>query len=271
MKLAATAMREAMSVMTFPPLLPAVVVLLAVGLIAGCARAGDPGATTARPGTASAAATLPGPEAAQRPAGSAAPAAPGAPQRSGTAGAASRPGCARWPAGSSGSALLVTAASGGKTYCVRTGQVVVVPLSGPSALPGGSELPRLTGDALAAAPVHLLRPPSVTYLAVRPGTATLTIVGLPCHGIQPAQGAAASARAGALARAAAAETPYRGFSVLAAGTAPAQAASAPAAQTAYRAPAVPAPGTARAAKAGGTPGSAECAVQQALRVPIVVS
>jgi hypothetical protein len=226
--------------MTFP-LLPVAPVLLAVGLIAGCSGLGGSGATTAGGRPASAAATSPDP------AGSAA-AASGAPKPSGAAGAPAKPGCARWPAGSAGPVLLVTAASGGKTYCVRTGQVVRVLLSGPAALPGGSEPPRLTGDALAAAPAHLLRSPSVTYTAVRPGTAVLTIVGLPCRVIQPAQGAAASARRVALARAA----------------------SAPAAETAYRAWSAPVAGAARAAPVGGTPAGAECETHQALRVSIVV-
>ena len=211
------------------PLLPVAPVLLAVGLIAGCSGLGGSGATTAGGRQASAAATSPGGTA-------------------GTAGASAQPGCARWPAGSAGPVLLVTAASGGKTYCARIGQVVRVLLSGPAALPGGSEPPRLTGDALAAAPAHLLRTPSVTYTAVRPGTAVLTIVGLPCRVSQPAQGAAASAWRGALA----------------------PAASAAAAETAYRAWSAPVAGAARPAPADGTPAGAECEVQQALRVSIVV-
>ena len=226
--------------MTFP-LLPVASALLAVGLIAGCSGLGGSGATTAGGRQASAAAASPDP------AGSGA-AAPGAPAPSGAAGAPAQPGCARWPAGSAGPVLLVTAASGGKTYCVRTGQVVRVPLSGPAALPGGSEPPQLTGDALAAAPAHLLRTPSVAYTAVRPGTAVLTIVGLPCRVIQPAQGAAASARRGAVAGAA----------------------SAPAAETAYRAWSAVVAGAARAAPLGGTPAGAECETHQALRVSIVV-
>ena len=226
--------------MTFP-LLPVAPVLLAVGLMAGCSGLGGSGATTVGQRPASAAATSPGP------AGSAA-AAPEPSGAAGTAGAPAQPGCARWPAGSAGPVLLVTAASGGKTYCVRTGQVVRVLLSGPAALPGGSEPPRLTGDALAAAPAHLLRTPSVTYTAVRPGTAVLTIVGLPCRVIQPAQGAAASARRGALARAA----------------------SAPAAETAYRAWSAPVAGAAGPALVSGTPAGAECEIQQALRVSIIV-
>ena len=209
------------------PLLPVAPVLLAVGLIAGCSGIGGSGATTAGGRPTSAAATSPDP------AGSAA-AASGAPEpagAAGTAGAPARPGCARWPAGSAGPVLLVTAASGGRTYCVRIGQVVRVLLSGPAALPGGSAPPRLTGDALAAAPAHLLRTSSVTYTAVRPGTAVLTIVGLPCRVIQPAQGAAASARRRALARAAsgpATETAYRAWSAPVAGAArPAPAAARP--------------------------------------------
>lgn len=226
------------------PLLPVAPVLLAVGLIAGCSGIGGSGATTAGGRPTSAAATSPDP------AGSAA-AASGAPEpagAAGTAGAPARPGCARWPAGSAGPVLLVTAASGGRTYCVRIGQVVRVLLSGPAALPGGSAPPRLTGDALAAAPAHLLRTSSVTYTAVRPGTAVLTIVGLPCRVIQPAQGAAASARRGAVAGAA----------------------SAPAAETAYRAWSAVVAGAARAAPLGGTPAGAECETHQALRVSIVV-
>ncbi len=232
--------------MTFP-LLPVATVLLAVGLIAGCSGLGGSGATTAGGRPASAAATSPDP-AGPAAGASDAPEPSGAAGMAGTAGAPAQPGCARWPAGSAGPDLLVTAASGGKTYCVRTGQVVRVPLSGPAALPGGSEPPRLTGDALAAAPAHLLRTPSVTYTAVRPGTAVLTIVGLPCRVSQPVQGAAASARRGALARAA----------------------SAPAAETAYRAWSAPVAGAARAAPVGGTPAGAECETQQALRVSIVV-
>jgi hypothetical protein len=65
---------------------------------------------------------------------------------------------------------------------------------------------------------------------------------------QPAQGAAAPAWRGALARAA----------------------SAPAAETAYRAWSAPVAGAARSAPAGGTPAGAECEIRQALRVSIVV-
>ena len=105
---------------------------------------------------------------------------------------AARAGCASWPAGSTGTVLLITAGSDGQSYCVRRGQTVRVLLAGPRALGGGSE-PRLTGNALAVAPpqAQLPRMPSVSYTAVRPGTAVLLIiVRLPCRAVQPAHGAA---------------------------------------------------------------------------------
>ncbi len=161
--------------MAVPPLPAAGVLLLAVGLAAGCAGSGG------RAGQA---------VAGQRPArGTAAPATrPGA-----------GPGCASWPAGSTAKVLLITAGSNGQHYCVRPGQTVTVLLSGPLALAGRSQPPRLTGDALAVLPphVHLPTVPSVSYLAMRPGTAVLTLVGLPCHPLRPAYGAAAPAGTGA--------------------------------------------------------------------------
>ncbi len=132
---------------------PALTVLLAMGLVAGCAGS--------------------------------------APAVSGTARSAAQAGCASWPAGSTGTVLLITAGSDGQSYCVRRGQTVRVLLAGPRALGGGSE-PRLTGNALAVAPpqAQLPRMPSVSYTAVRPGTAVLIIVRLPCRAVQPAHGAA---------------------------------------------------------------------------------
>src|SRR5579875_2282730 len=58
--------------------------------------------------------------------------------------------CASWPAGSTRTTLLITAGSDGRTYCVRTGQTVDVVLSGTLSLADGSQMPRLTGNALAA-------------------------------------------------------------------------------------------------------------------------
>jgi hypothetical protein len=160
--------------MAVPPLPATGAILLAVGLVAGCAGAGRAGQAGAG----------------QRPArGPAAPATrPGA-----------GPGCASWPAGSTAKALLITTGSNGQRYCVRPGQTVTVLLSGPLALAGRSQPPRLTGDALAVLPphVHLPTTPSVSYLAMRPGTAVLTLVGLPCHSLRPAYGAAAPAGTGA--------------------------------------------------------------------------
>ncbi len=40
-----------------------------------------------------------------------------------------------------------------------------------------------------AAQVHLPAMPSVAYTAVRPGTAVLILVGLPCRSLRPAHGA----------------------------------------------------------------------------------
>lgn len=155
--------------MAVPPLPATGAILLAMALVAGCAGAGG------RTGQA---------VAGQRPArGTAAPATrPGA-----------GPGCSSWPAGSTAKVLLITAGANGQRYCVRPGQTVTVLLSGPLALAGRSQPPRLTGDALAALPphVHLPTTPSVSYLAMRPGTAVLTLVGLPCQPLRPAYGAAA--------------------------------------------------------------------------------
>ena len=205
--------------MAFPPLRPAVAALLAAGLIAGCAAAGTATAAGGRApaGTATAAGG-------RAPAGTATAA--GGRTPSGTvpaAGVRSRAGagCASWPSGSTRTVLLITAASDGRTYCVRTGQTVRVQLSGSQAIAPGSQPPRLLGNALAAERGHLPAMPSVSYLAVHPGTAALIIVRLPCRAARPGQNAAA-AGIGALAR------------------------------------------------TGGTPVGAECEIEQALRVSIIV-
>jgi hypothetical protein len=147
--------------MAVPPLRPAATALLAAGLIAGCAASGT--AATA-------------------------------------AGGGGGGGCAPWPSGSTRTVLLVPAGSDGRSYCVRTGQTVRVQLSGSQAIAPGSQPPRLLGNALAAERVHLPAPPSVSYLAVHPGTAALIIVRLPCHVARPAQSAVAAQGIGALAR-----------------------------------------------------------------------
>jgi hypothetical protein len=173
--------------MAIPPLPATGAILLAMGLVAGCAGVGG------RAGQA---------VAGQHPArGTAVPAArPGA-----------GPGCASWPAGSTAKVLLITAGGNGERYCVWPGQTVTVLLSGPLALAGRSQPPQLTGDALAVLPphVHLPTTPSVSYLAMHPGTAVLILVGLPCHSLRPAYGAAARAGTGAGAGSALAECATR--------------------------------------------------------------
>ena len=191
--------------MAFPPLRPAAAVLLAAGLIAGCASAGAAGSR----GPAG-----PAPAAGGRSPSRTAPAA-GVRSRAGA-------GCAPWPSGSTRTVLLITAASDGRSYCVRTGQTVRVQLSGSQAIAPGSQPPRLLGNALAAERVHLPAMPSVSYLAVHPGTAALIIVRLPCRAARPGQNVAVAAGIGALAR------------------------------------------------MGGAPAGAECEIEQALRVSIIV-
>ncbi len=194
--------------MAVPPLRPAAAALLAAGLIAGCAASA--GAAPAAGGRA--------------PAGTATAA--GSRPPSGTVPAAgvrspAGPGCAPWPSGSTRTVLLITAASDGRSYCVRTGQTVRVQLSGTQAVAPGSQPPRLLGNALAAERVHLPAMPSVSYLAVHPGTAALIIIRLPCRAARPGQNAAAGG-IGALAR------------------------------------------------TGGAPVGAECEIEQAMRVSIIV-
>lgn len=166
--------------MAVPPLPATGAILLAVGLVAGCAGSGSQaGQAAAGPHPAAQGTTVPGGR-------------PGA-----------GPDCASWPAGSTAKALFITAGSNGQRYCVRPGQTVTVLLSGPLALAARSQPPRLTGNALAVLPprVQLPTAPSVSYLAVRPGTAVLTLIGLPCHSLRPANGAAVPAGTGAPARA----------------------------------------------------------------------
>jgi hypothetical protein len=176
---------------------PAAGAVLTLALVAGCSAspggggtgAAGPGTTTA-PSAGSSGATAAPSSGVPAPAGSGSPAANG-PAGSGGSGSGTQAGCSAWPAGSSRSVLSVTAGSDGQTYCVRTGQTVQVLLSGRLALADGAQPPRLTGDALAAGPVRqaqMMKAPAQTYTAVRPGTAVLTIVRLPCHAPQSMPG-----------------------------------------------------------------------------------
>jgi hypothetical protein len=156
-----------------------------------------------------------------------------------TGGTGSGSGCARWPAGSTTSALLITRASNGQRYCVRTGETVQVSQSGTLSLMAGSEPPRLTGTALVPAPVRQGQAvrSSASYLAVRAGVAVLTVVRLPCHSIRPQASPAGGAQG-------------TGSLGGAGGT------SANAEELAYT---------------GGTPVGAQCQLEQMLRVTIVVT
>jgi hypothetical protein len=118
-------------------------------------------------------------------------------------------------------------------------------LSGTLALADGSQPPHLTGNALAAVTARqaqVLRMPGQSYTAVRPGTAILTVVRFPCHSRQPMRTAPATASpmAGAMPRAT----------------------SSLAAEVAY---------TSAGFRAGGAPIGPDCALQQVLRVFIIVT
>ncbi len=211
---------------------------------AGSATAGQAGpgrGSSPGPGSASASpgGTVPGVSNSvdNRPVTDAGPAA--APGRS-----ASGPGCSRWPAGSGGTTLLVTQASNGQQYCVHPGQAVQVYLGGTLSPAAGSEPPRLTGTGLAPSPsgqAHLLRSPAAAYQAARAGRSVLTIVRQPCHSVAPAQTPAAGPQ---------------GAEGAGLGGTSGAAASANAVELAYT---------------GGAPVGAQCALEQALRVTIIVS
>jgi hypothetical protein len=220
-----------------------VAVSLAAGIVlAGCTSgipaggAGAPG--TVRPsGSASAGSSLGttaagGPNSSSNgPDGTASPVA---------GGTGSGSGCAPWPAGSTRTTLLITRASNGQRYCVRTGETVRVSQAGTLSLTAGSEPPRLTGAALVPAPVRpgqAVRSSAASYLAVRAGVAVLTVVRLPCRSIQPQASPAGGAKGtGALGGSA--------------GT------NANAGEMAYT---------------GGAPVGAQCQLVQTLRVTIVVT
>ena len=168
-------------------------------------------------------------------------AAPGRPGRG--------PGCSRWPAGSGRTTLLITQASNGQQYCVRTGQAVQVYLGGTLSPTAGSEPPRLTGTGLAPSPsgqAHLLRSPAAAYQAVGAGRAVLTTVRQPGHSVPAAQTRAAhTPRAGP-----------QGTTGAGPGDTSGAATSANAVELAFT---------------GGAPVGAQCALEQALRVTIIVS
>jgi hypothetical protein len=156
----------------------------------------------------------------------------------------SGPGCARWPAGSASATLLITRASNGQQYCVRPGQAVQVYLGGTLSPRAGSEPPRLTGTGLAPSPsgqAHLLRSPAAAYQAVGAGRAVLTIVRQPCHSVPAAQTPAAGPQ---------------GTTGAGPGDTSGAATSANAVELAFT---------------GGAPVGAQCALEQALRVTIIVS
>jgi hypothetical protein len=160
------------------------------------------------------------------------------------------PGCARWPAGSASTILLITQASNGLQFCVHPGQDVQVFLSGTLSPVDGSEPPRLTGTGLVpAAPgsVPLLRSPAAVYAAVRAGRVVLTVVRQPCHSVQPAQTPTPAAGPDGTEGAGLPDVGSAG---------PGATGSVNAVETAWR---------------GGAPVGAQCALEQALRVIVIVS
>lgn len=232
---------------------PAAAAFLAGVLLAGCGSgtaAGGPAAggsgTGSVPGSAgpgSAPASPSHPVGASSPSvnkkGSPRSSAPGA----AAGGSGSGPGCSRWPAGSTSTTLLLSPASNGRQYCVRPGQGVQVFLTGPLTPRDGAEAPRLAGTGLAPASgtAPLLRSPADAYQAVRAGRAVLTVVRMPCQSV-PSSSAPAGDPDG---------TP--GASSLGGPGAPAR------------------PSAVELAWTGGAPVGAQCALQQALRVTIVVA
>jgi hypothetical protein len=168
----------------------AVVSLLAGIVLAGCASGAPAGGTGAGPraqpsGSASASSSPGTTVAGSPPSSSNGPDGTASPVAGGTG---SGSGCAPWPAGSTRTALLITRASNGQRYCVRTGETVRVSQSGTLSLTAGSEPPRLMGTALVPAPVRpgqAVRSSAASYLAVRAGVAVLTVVRLPCRSIRP--------------------------------------------------------------------------------------
>ncbi len=153
----------------------------ASGSPAGPARAGSTGG----PSTSTSSSATPGspmssgpPSSSNEPNGTASPVA---------GGGASGSGCAAWPAGSTRTTLLITQASNGQRYCVRTGETVQVSSAGKLSLMAGSKPPRLIGTALAPAPARpggAIQSPAATYSAVRAGVARLIVVRLPCRSAQ---------------------------------------------------------------------------------------
>ncbi|HLI36471.1 MAG TPA: hypothetical protein VKV80_03925 [Streptosporangiaceae bacterium] len=176
---------------------------------------------------------------------SASPGAPGAHGTAGAPGSGGRARCAAWPAGSSATMLSITDNGSGKTYCVRTGEIVRVVLRGAVPPSAGQQPVALTGGALAPA-----RPAQITtgnliepYRAVRPGRAVLTAVTLPCHAV-PMGGTPAPRSAGAPGAQGTA-LPHAAGMALVTGSAP-------------------------GGPAGGTPVGPRCATAAVFRVVIVV-
>jgi hypothetical protein len=225
----------------WPGPVPVAVWLVAGIVLAGCATGVPAGGArapgTVRPSGSASASSSPGTTAAGGPDSSS-----NGPDRTASpvaGGTGSGSGCAPWPAGSTRTALLITRASNGQRYCVRTGETVRVSQAGTLSLTAGSEPPRLTGTALVPAPV---RPgqavrSAASYLAVRAGVAVLTVVRLPCRSIRP-QASPADGTQG------------MGSLGGAAGT------SVNAEEMAYT---------------GGTPVGAQCQLEQMLRVTILVT
>jgi hypothetical protein len=179
---------------------------LLTGLVlTGCASGsptGQTGAGGSAPSTSASASSSP---ASGRPMSSAPPSSPNDPASTATpvaGGGPSGPGCAAWPAGSTTTTLLITQASNGQRYCVRTGETVQVSSAGKLSLMAGSKPPRLIGTSLVPAPARpggAIQSPAATYSAVRPGVARLIVVRLPCRSAQTPRTPNASPMAGEMA------------------------------------------------------------------------
>lgn len=185
----------------------AVGALLTGVVLTGCGSGSPPGSPAAQAGAGSAAGPSSSAPSGSRPESPPAGRSPFSSKAAdGTAspvagGGGSGPGCSAWPAGSTRTTLLITETSSGQRYCVRTGQTVQVSSAGTLSLMAGSKPPRLTGAALVPAPARpgmAVRSPAATYLAVRPGLATLTVVRLPCRSAQT-PGTSATRAAGEMA------------------------------------------------------------------------
>jgi hypothetical protein len=136
----------------WPGPVPVAVWLVAGIVLAGCATGIPAGGArapgTVRPSGSASASSPPGTTAAGGPDSSSnGPDGTASPVAGGTG---SGSGCTPWPAGSTRTALLITRASNGRRYCVRTGETVRVSQAGTLSLTAGSEPPRLTGTSVNA-------------------------------------------------------------------------------------------------------------------------